>query len=60
MARSFPFAQVVKILMLITCAVAILLSKDACGLAVTNLFNTVAPPVAADGGARSPPPVTRP
>ena len=52
MARRsrFPFPEIIKILMMITALVALILSKDACGQAVSNLFNTVAPPAAADGG----------
>ncbi len=50
--RRFPLAEIVKILMMITALVAIIVSKDACGQAVHNLFNTVAPPVSLDGGAR--------
>jgi hypothetical protein len=50
MLRRFPLAEIVKILMLITALVAIVVSKDMCGQSVANLFNTIAPPVAADGG----------
>jgi hypothetical protein len=41
----FPLNEIVKILMLITALVAIIVSRQACGQAVTNLFNTVAPAV---------------
>jgi hypothetical protein len=53
MARRsrFPLPEIIKILMMITALVALILSKDACGQAVTNLFNTLAPPVPPDGGA---------
>jgi hypothetical protein len=54
MARTnrFPMVAVTRILMLIVALVAIIMAKDACGQAVKNLFNTVAPPVpeAVDGG----------
>jgi hypothetical protein len=50
MARRIPVPEIVKILMMITALVALILSKDACGMAVTNLFNTLAPPVPPDGG----------
>jgi hypothetical protein len=48
--RRFPLPEIVKILMMITCLVAIIVTKDSCGQAVKNLFNTVAPPVAEDAG----------
>lgn len=47
MARRFPAADVTRILMLVGALVAIILAKDACGQAVKNLFNTVAPTAAA-------------
>ena len=52
MARRsrFPLPEIIKILMMITALAALILSKDACGQAVSNLFNTVAPPVAGDAG----------
>jgi len=52
MARRsrFPLPEIIKILMMITALVALILSKDACGQAVSNLFNTIAPPAAPDGG----------
>ncbi len=45
--RRFPVAEITRILMLIVALVAIIASRDACGQAVKNLFNTVAPPVEA-------------
>jgi hypothetical protein len=53
MARRFPMTDVMRILMLVGALVAIILAKDACGQAVKNLFNTVAPPVVVvpDAGA---------
>jgi hypothetical protein len=51
--RRIPLAEITKILMLIGALLAIILSKDACGQAVRNLFNTVAPPVAAPDARQS-------
>jgi hypothetical protein len=45
--RRLPIPEITKILILLTAAVMIILSKDTCGKAVQNLFNVVAPPVAA-------------
>jgi len=55
MARRsrFPLPEIIKILMMITALVALILSKDACGQAVSNLFNTLAPQGAPDGGSQN-------
>lgn len=46
----FPAAQIIKILMMIVCLVAILMLRKSCAQGVNQWFNTVAPPVAADAG----------
>jgi hypothetical protein len=48
--RRFPLDAIVKILLMIVALVAIVMTKDMCGQSVANLFNTIAPPVAIDGG----------
>jgi hypothetical protein len=58
----FPLDQVVKILMLIVCLVAIVALRKACAHGVVNLFETLAPtpPPDASPGRSSPAPSPTP
>jgi hypothetical protein len=46
-----PFAQIIKILMMVACLVAIVVMRNQCASGVVNLFNTVAPPPTSGGSS---------
>ena len=60
MARRQTLDQIVKILMMIVCLVAIIGLRHACSQGVVNLFNTLAPPPPGAAGPDAGPPPVRP
>ena len=49
-SRGGPVQQIIKILMMILALVAIVMLRKPCAQGVSNWFNVVAPPTAADAG----------